>query len=174
MQTLLKLVLTVFCALFVQACTTRSASIDPRIWPNDHRVFDDAAAAAATPQGLSTVVFFREAHLSDKTPTNLYINNRYLNSLLPSGYAQHLVCPGQVLIGAIVGDAALNHTGRQSANRTYQLSSGKTYYFLVKNVPGSATAALSNVSAAQVSLSDYRRQIHPVPRVPQCGGAKAS
>ncbi len=134
----------------------------------------DQGNLAVAPRELATLVFLRPAtsgtaSAADAAPLNLYVNGRFLSSLLPGGYVQHNHCGGTVQIAAVFDDARIRHLGQRGQETSYPLQAGKTYYFEVGSNGVGPQAQLTPVAASKTYLGQYRRQSHVLTRAPNCG-----
>lgn len=130
---------------------------------------DDKPQAQAVP-GRARLVFMRGPSPQDaRWPADILIDGRYHASLLPGGFAEVTVCPGQRQL-------ELAGQGTSGLDRRPQLSvraqTEQTTYVLVQS-PAAEQPLRSDVSAAQAQalLQNLRRQTHAVSRVvpaPDC------
>ena len=129
------------------------------------------------PRDQATLIFVRPGKPTvsgTEIPLNVYVNERFLSSLLPGGFVEHRNCPGQVEVAAVFDDARIRHLGQNGHETVVPLEAGKTYFFKVESVGTSTDVKLTPISADQVFLEEYRRQAHVLPRAPNCVNAPAA
>lgn len=132
---------------------------------------ESAKLGVAPPAGATTLelVVLRPAGDTTDKPVNLYLNNRYVTSLLPSGYTRLILCPGTAKLAAMEGDAQLRHQGRLSAGQEVPLQAGYRYVYEVQ--PGTDASGRAQLVQKDVSESDlghHREQAHAVNRSKTC------
>lgn len=123
------------------------------------------------PAGATTleVLVLRPASVGADRPVNVYLNDRYVTSLLPAGYTRMTLCPGAAQMAAVLGDAQQRHQGRQEAAQTFEFQAGYLYMLEVQPDAGRASRVRlvhKNVDAEQ--LKGYRQQAHAVNRSKGC------
>ena len=133
-------------------------------------VFDEAYSASAekTAAEIATLVFVRPKGDS-KLPLNVYINGRFLSSLLPGGYVEHKHCAGTVQVAVVFDDARIRHTGHAGHESALELESGKAYHFEVDGSEQSRYGTARSVRPDVLASGGSRRQAHALSRVRACG-----
>lgn len=168
-------------ALALSACSTFRA--DPEYRPfstgENNPVFDeklDKNIIHPAPRQLATLIFYRPGRATGKdAPLNVYINGRYLSSLLPGGYVEHNFCAGPMQMAAVFDDARIRHLGQRGKESTISLEAGKTYYVEAETTgtAGAEQAQLITSPTKDVFLGQYRRQSHVLTRAPNCAAVAA-
>jgi len=166
--------LTIAAALLLAACASNSAQENVT---KSATVFAEPLnqnAGKPTTKNQATLIFYRPGSATftgTDLPLNVYVNERFLSSLLPGGYVEHINCPGSVEIAAVFDDARIRHMGKNGHEVSVTLEAGKTYYFKLEANGSANEVKPAPVPADAVFLSDYRRQAHVLPRVPACVNA---
>jgi hypothetical protein len=170
-KTRYSLLLTPFAlAMALSACSTDSTG--PIANGSNNPVFAeplDKSEVRLAPRELATLIFYRPGTPTgaDK-PLNVYVNGRFLSSLLPGGYIEHSNCAGPMQVAAVFDDARIRHLGQRGHESEVTLEAGKTYYFQVDETGGGNEAKLMSVPSREVFLGQYRRQSHVLTRAPNC------
>lgn len=132
--------------------STAFASLEDRPW-------------GAPTQQAARLLFLRPASpLETGLPADLMVNGRFHASLLPGGFSEVDVCPGQTTL-ELGGEGT---TGlRHRPLHTTEARAGQTTYIVVQ-APNTSTPLRTEADAtlAQPLLRDLRRQIHTLSRVP--------
>lgn len=137
-------------------------------WQLPHDSFKPGDAPPSGAVELELVVVRPASYSSDK-PVNLYLNDRYVTSLLPSGYVRLTLCPGAAKLAVVEGDAQLRHLGRQRNWQEWSLQAGYRYVYEVQPRPdASGRAQLVQINVGEGELRDYREQVHAVNRSKTC------
>lgn len=170
-------------ALALAACSTFGGdSAGPVAGERGNPVFAEPLVKSAdqlAPRDLATLIFLRPGSGSPTrastaaadAPLNVYVNGRYLASLLPGGYVEHRNCAGVVPVAAVFDDARIRHLGQRGQEANVTIDAGKTYYFKVEPVGSEKQARLTALTPDQVFLGEYRRQSHALTRAPACSAA---
>jgi hypothetical protein len=160
--------------LRIAACltaATMAACAGPTAWPDSGRVYADQAATASVSQPADgtarVIVFQRERSDAESKPANVYLDNRYLSTVLAGAFTEQTVCAGSVQLATVVDDARLAHTGRNDNMQRVALSAGSTHYFEVISRNASSTL-LQASSEADWRHAGGKRQVHALSRVPSC------
>jgi hypothetical protein len=170
--------LSVIAILTIAACS--SSPSNPVAGSNGNPVFAEPLVRSEdklVPRDQATLIFVRPGtptFTGTELPLNVYVNERFLSSLLPGGFVEHRNCPGQVEVAAVFDDARIRHLGKDGHEILVPLEAGKTYFFKVENVGTSSDVKLTPISADKVFLEEYRRQAHVLPRAPNCVNAEAA
>lgn len=115
------------------------------------------------------VLVLRPASLAAGQPVNLYLNDRYVTSLLPAGYTRLTLCPGAARLAAVLGDAQQRHQGRRAAEQTLNFQAGYLYTLEVQpHAERSGQVRLVHKNVDNEQLKAYREQVHAVNRSKAC------
>jgi hypothetical protein len=160
--------------LRVAACLTAASMVacaGPTAWPESGRVYADQATAASVPQPTDgtarVIVFQRERSDAETKPTNVYLDDRYLSTVLAGAFTEQTVCAGSARLATVVDDARTAHTGRSDNTHRVSLSAGSTHYFELISRNASSTL-LQASSEANWRAADGKRQVHALSRVASC------
>lgn len=176
-QTPLVALLPALSALALSACSTFSPDplkAGPVAGERGNPVFAEPLVKSAdqlAPRDLATLIFLRPGSSTASAkdaPLNVYVNGRYLASLLPGGYVEHRNCAGAVPVAAVFDDARIRHLGQRGQEANVNIEAGRTYYFKVEPAGAEKQAKLTALTVDQVFLGEYRRQSHAVTRAPAC------
>jgi hypothetical protein len=166
--------------LRIAACltaTTMAACAGPTAWPESGRVYADQAKAVGVPppaeSAARVIVFQRERSDAQPKPTNVYLDNRYLSTVLAGAFTEQMVCAGPAQLATVVDDARLGHTGRYDMTQRVELSAGSTHYFEVTSLFASSTLLQASSEAAWRTAGG-KRQVHALSRVPSCTSSLAA
>ncbi len=179
----LHLLIPALSALTLGACSTFKAdtpTAGPVPGERTNPVFSEPLVKTAgqlAPRDLATLIFLRPGRATaaaKDAPLNVYVNGRYLASLLPGGYVEHRNCAGTVPVAAVFDDARIRHLGQRGQAASVGIEAGKTYYFRVESAGADQQAKVTPLTVEQVSLSEYRRQSHALARAPACLPAAAA
>lgn len=119
------------------------------------------APAAAADQ--AQVIYYRSSSEAQKAPgANVYINGHFHTSLLPGGFTQFCLPPGQHTLGAFQNDAPLYHGKTQVLYRV-QLEAGKTYFVKATDDGNGSPVSAERIEAEQ-ALQHAREQTHAISR----------
>jgi ketosteroid isomerase-like protein len=166
--------LAIAAALLLAACASNSAQENVT---KSATVFAEPlnqSAGKPTAKNQAALIFYRPGSATftgTDLPLNVYVNERFLSSLLPGGYVEHINCPGSVEIAAVFDDARIRHLGKNGHEVSVPIEAGKTYYFKLEANGSANEVKPVQVPADAVFLSDYRRQAHVLPRAPECVNA---
>jgi ketosteroid isomerase-like protein len=164
--------LSIAAALLLAACASNTAQSDGAV--KLAPVFAEPlnkSEGQSTAKGQATMIFYRPGSATftgTDLPLNVYVNQRFLSSLLPGGYVEHINCPGSIEIAAVFDDARIRHLGKNGHEISVPIEAGKTYYFKLETNGSASEVKPVQVPADAVFLSDYRRQAHVLPRAPAC------
>jgi hypothetical protein len=160
--------------LRVTACLTTAilaACAGPTAWPESGRVYGDQAISASVPQPAEgtarVIVFQRDRSDAEFKPANVYLDDRYLSTVLAGAFVEQTVCAGPVRLATVVDDARLGHAGRYDITQRVELSAGGTHYFEVTSRHAGSTL-LQASSEADWRRAGGKRQVHALSRVPGC------
>lgn len=179
----LHLLIPALSALTLGACSTFKAdtpTAGPVPGERTNPVFSEPLVKTAgqlAPRDLATLIFLRPGRTTAAAkdePLNVYVNGRYLASLLPGGYVEHRNCAGTVPVAAVFDDARIRHLGQRGQAASVGIEAGKTYYFRVESAGADQQAKVTPLTVEQVSLGEYRRQSHALARAPACLPAAAT
>jgi hypothetical protein len=158
----------------IATCSTVLALVacaGPTAWPNGGRVYADQAAAATVPppsKGTARVIVFqRERADAASKPANVYLDDRYLSTVLAGAFTEQTVCAGPVRLATVVDDARTAHTGRDDKTQRVELKTGSTHYFEVVSLDVASTVLRAS-SEADWRAAGGKRQVHALSRVPNC------
>jgi hypothetical protein len=161
----------------IAACltaATMAACAGPTAWPESGRVYADQATAASVAQPTAgtarVIVFQRERADAESKPANVYLDDRYLSTVLAGAFTEQTVCAGSVRLATVVDDARLAHTGRNDSTQRVALTAGSTHYFEVILRNGDSTL-LQTRSEADWRTAGGKRQVHALSRVPSCNSS---
>jgi hypothetical protein len=143
----------------------------PTAWPESGRVYADPANAASLAKlsegSARVIVFQRERADAVPKPANVYLDDRYLSTVLPGAFTEQTVCAGLARLATVVDDASLAHTGRIDRTQRVALTAGDTHYFEVVWRNQDSTL-LQASSEADWRAAAGKRQVHALSRVPDC------
>jgi hypothetical protein len=164
-----RLLVRVGCCLALVTMTACSST--PTAWPESGRVYADPANAVSLSklsEGSARVILFQRARAdAEPKPANVYLDDRYLSTVLPGAFTEQTVCAGSVRLATVVDDARLAHTGRNDSTQRMALTAGDTHYFeIVWRNEGSTLMQVS--SEADWRAAAGKRQVHALSRVPDC------
>lgn len=139
----------------------------PQSMPPAISAFGEAFGhAQRAPQTQARFYAYRPASAPQTAPVNLYINGRYLASLLPGGYTEFCTAPGSWSLQAASNDAGQQHTGKQQAGALFAPQAAQVVYLRILD---SGTRLAQAVPEAQAlsELRATRLQQHTLPRAPE-------
>lgn len=154
-------------AAFLAACTSPTYNTAQREVP----AFGAGTVTAESPvaSNRAHVLVYRPASVQGAEPVNVYVNDRFVTSLLPGAFVQVTVCAANAKIAAVQADARQSaHTGRLQAV-ALPLALGKRSYFEV--TPGAADAngvRLQAVDGITSNAGALRQQAHALNRSVTC------
>lgn len=123
--------------------------------------------AKATPVAshLSKVFVYRPNAVLAQQPVNIYLDGRYLTSLLKGGFTEFCAIPGTMSVQAVLDDASQQHLGKQEAGQRLQFDPGKTLFLRLQESAYAPTSLqVVTASTAQAEMKNSRRQIHTISR----------
>lgn len=130
--------------------------------------------AQRAPKTQARIYAYRLSPAVPPAPINLYINGRYLASMLAGAYTEFCTPVGNWQLQTVLDDAAQQHSGKQGTGQWVAPQAGQVLYLRVQD-NGNSTASSQAVPAAQAleELRRTRRQQHTLARAPQvveCNG----
>lgn len=125
------------------------------------------------PRTQARVYAYRNSKSTNEQPINLYLNGRFLASLLKGGYTEFCLAPGKLQIQAANNDAGQLHAGKAQAGTALEPQAGKLLFLKVQET-GTYSARVDslNEDLALPELRQTKAQIHTVSRAPEvqpCG-----
>lgn len=122
----------------------------------------------AAPVKQARVYAYRSPSSLSPQPVNLYLNGRYLASLLKGGYTEFCLAPGKVQMQTAHNDAGQMHNGKQQAGLQLEPQAGKVMFLRVQETAGHGARIESlNENQALADLRQTREQIHTISRAPE-------
>ena len=133
------------------------------------------AQQTPAPAKQARVYAFRSPGSISHPPVNLYLNGRYLASLLKGGYTEFCLAPGKLQLQAAHHDAGQMHMGKLQAGLSLEPQAGKLLYLKVQEGAGyTARVEAVSESLALEELRQTRQQIHTISRAPQVQECEAA
>lgn len=129
---------------------------------------DQFTQSQLAPRTQARVYAYRNDKGSSPLPVNLYINGRYLASLLKGGYTEFCLAPGKIQLQLAHNDAAQMHLGKLQSGTTLEPQAGKVLFLRVQDAGahGARIDALTEASALG-ELRQTKQQIHTLVRAPE-------
>lgn len=126
------------------------------------------AQAQRAPKTQARVYVYRPATAAQTAPINLYINGRYLASLLRGGFTEFCSAGETWRLQSALNDASQLHQGKRQAGLPVTPVAGQVLYLRVQDTAASS-ALVQEVPPAQAvdELRRTRRQQHTLARAPQ-------
>lgn len=120
------------------------------------------------PATQARVYAYRATDSLSPSPINLYLNGRYVASLLRGGYTQFCLQAGRLVMQSAVDDAGQLHLGKTQTGHALDAHHGHVLYLRVSE--GAVRQTLVQPMPEQQALSEIRQtrlQQHTVPRAPE-------
>ena len=111
---------------------------------------------------------YRTIESLSPAPINLYLNGRYVASLLRGGFTQFCLQPGRYMLQSAVDDAGQLHLGKTLLGQALDAQASRVTYVRVSEGPGRQTQ-LQTLPEPQAlaEIRQTRLQQHTVPRAPE-------
>lgn len=126
------------------------------------------AKSELAPKTQARVYAYRSDKSANSQPVNLYLNGRYLASLLKGGYTEFCLAPGKLQVQVANNDAGQLHTGKQQVGTPLEAQAGKVLFLKVQET-GLHSARVDTLveAVALPELRQTRQQIHTMARAPE-------
>ncbi|MBM3386431.1 MAG: hypothetical protein FJY36_01995 [Betaproteobacteria bacterium] len=152
--------------LLATACASVHAQT-PQTLPSTISAHGDAfGQAQLAPKTQARVYAYRPATATQTAPLNLYINGRYLASLLPGTYTEFCTASGSWHLQAALNDAQQQHAGKQHTGVLLTPQAGQVLYLRIHDTRSRLVEAVPEAQALG-ELPATRLQQHTLPRAPQ-------
>ena len=120
------------------------------------------------PHAQARIYAYRASESISPAPINLYLNGRYVASLLRGGYTQFCLQPGRPLMQSALDDAGQLHLGKTLTGQALDTQNGRVLYLRVTEGAGRQTLVQPlSESQALPEIRQTRLQQHTVPRAPE-------
>lgn len=149
-----------FALLLLFACSSKSSLDNAFKLYSDTVVTKDISAS----EKEANLIFFRSPQDRKNTNTaNVFVNNRYLSTLLTEGYSAAVVCPGENNFYATARAGKELPPG--SVPKRMRLEAGKTYFIeLNKGRDDQYDWQVLNAEEATSNIEGLKRQAHTISR----------
>jgi outer membrane protein OmpA-like peptidoglycan-associated protein len=154
--------LAIFTLFSLLACSSKS-SLD-----NSFKLYSDAidVKAISSPGKEANLIFFRSPQDRQNyadVVANVFVNDRYLSTLLTEGYSEARVCPGDNNLFVTAREG--NELSPDYSPKTIRLEAGKTYFVeLNKGLNDQYKWQIRDAQDPVLNIEGLRRQVHTISR----------
>jgi len=149
----IKLVLPALLALpMAAALDVQASQVFGEVWRD--------TIVAASDQ--ARIVYYRPASNEDTKPAHIYVDGEFQTALLPNGFSDFCVTPGQHSLGSYVGDAP-HYSGKELQPWRDTLKAGVTYYVRA-NLDASGRPLVIKPEIALAEMVGLKKQKHVLSR----------